>query len=103
MEYIENIINGIDRKVDAERYVEAMMDYIKSRPDCGGKRALLYYCNYVLQYNEVPSVRWVERELGLGVGVLREYLNNYRRKMMCAICRTHSVSFLEVYAFMRDY
>ena len=34
MEYIENITNSIDRKVDAERYVGAMMDYIKSRPDC---------------------------------------------------------------------
>ena len=103
MEYIENLTNSIDRKVDAERYVEAMMDYIENRPNCGGKRALLYYCNYILQYNEVPSVRWVERELGLGVGVLREYLNSHRRKLMCAICRTHSMSFREVYAFIRDY
>lgn len=103
MEYIENLTDGIDHKVDAERYVRTMMEFINKRPDCGGKRALLYYCNYILQYNEVPSIRWVERELGLGVGVLREYLNNYRSKIMRAICRTHSVSFLEVHAFMRDY
>ena len=103
MEYIENLTNGIDHKVDAERYVRTMMEFISERPDCGGKRALLYYCNYILQYNEVPRVRCVERELGLGVGVLREYLNSYRRKLMCAICRTHSMSFREVYAFIRDY
>lgn len=103
MEYIENLTNGIDHKVDAERYVRTIIEFINERPDCGGKRALLYYCNYILQYNEVPSIRWVERELGLGVGVLGNYLTNYRRKIMGAICRTHSVSVPEVRAFMRDY
>lgn len=102
MEYIENLANGIDHKVDAEQYVRTIMEFINKRPDCGGKRALLYYCNYILQYNEVPSKRWVERELGLGVGVLGNYLSNYRRKIMGAICRTYSVTALEIYTFIRD-
>lgn len=103
MEYIENLTNGIDHKVDAERYVRTMMEFINERPDCGGKKALLYYCNYILQYNEIPSMRWVERELGLGNGVLMGYMKSVRNKLMGAICRTHSVTVLEIYTFMRDY
>ena len=103
MGYIYNITDGIDHKVDAERYVHIMMKYIERRPDCGGKKALLFYCNHILQYNEIPSMRWVERELGLGNGVLMGYMKSVRNKLMGAICRTHSVSFLEIYSFMRDY
>ena len=103
MKYIKNMTDGIDHKVDAERYVRSMMEYIEHRPDCGGKRALLYYCNYVLQYNEIPNVREIERELGVGTGVLYQYLKSVRIKLLVAICRAHSVTFLEIYNFVKDY